>query len=226
MSAVNLAETAVKTRRQAARVGRAAARVGCVFGGGRIDDAVEQSAGGYGSGRSPSRDPVITPRQTRLFRAADLRAFQRTIRRLAGHTDVWRARSCAVIVPSAAAADQLRRTFENHRLLATSSADRALCLPQILTRSGWYDAMHSRLPSPPRRLTDLEREVLLNAAARDVAASEMEPPFRLRAGLARRDARALRRSAAARLVGRRLRARAGARAASATPTTIAARRGC
>ena len=43
--------------------------------------------------------------------------------------------------------------------------------------------MHSRLPSPPRRLTDLEREVLLNAAARDAAASEAEPPFRLRAGL-------------------------------------------
>ena len=126
---------------------------------------------------------MITPRQTRLFRAADLRAFQRTIRRLAGHTDVWRARSCAVIVPSAAAADQLRRTLENHRLLAASPADRALVLPHILTRSGWYDAMHSRLPSPPRRLTDLEREVLLNAAARDVAASDVEPPFRLRAGL-------------------------------------------
>lgn len=126
---------------------------------------------------------MITPRQTRLFRAPDLRAFQRTIRRLAGHTDVWRARSCAVIVPSAAAADQLRRTLENHRLLATSPADRALALPQILTRSGWYDAMHAQLPSPPRRLTDLEREVLLNAAARDVAAAEAEPPFRLRAGL-------------------------------------------
>jgi RecB family exonuclease len=126
---------------------------------------------------------VITPRQTRLFRAPDLRAFQRTIRRLASHTDVWRARSCAVIVPSAAAADQLRRTLENHRLSASSRTDRALALPQILTRSGWYDAMHSRLPSLPRRLTDLEREVLLNAAARDAAASEMEPPFRLRAGL-------------------------------------------
>ena len=125
---------------------------------------------------------MITPRQTRLFRAADLRAFQRTIRRLAGHTDVWRARSCAVIVASAAGADQLRRTFENHRLSGTSPADRALGLPQILTRSGWYDAMHSRLPSPPRRLTDLEREVLLNAAARDAATTE-EPPFRLRAGL-------------------------------------------
>lgn len=126
---------------------------------------------------------MITPRQTRLFRVADLRAFQRTIRRLASHTDMWRARSCAIIVPSAAAADQLRRTFENHQLLGTSSSDRALCLPQILTRSGWYDAMHSRLPSPPRRLTDLEREVLLNAAARDAAAAEVEPPFRLRAGL-------------------------------------------
>ena len=58
-----------------------------------------------------------------------------------------------------------------------------LFLPQILTRSGWYDAMHARLPSPPRRLTDLEREVLLNAASREVAASDVEPPFRLRPGL-------------------------------------------
>ena len=126
---------------------------------------------------------MITPRQTRLFRAPDLRAFQRTIRRLASHADIRRARDCAVIVPSAAAADQLRRTLENHRLLGSSTADRAVFLPQILTRSGWYDAMHSRLPSPPRRLTDLEREVLLNAAARDAAASDAEPPFRLRAGL-------------------------------------------
>ena len=126
---------------------------------------------------------MITPRQTRLFRAADLRAFQRTIRRLASHDDVWQARSCGVIVPSAAAADQLRRTIENHRLLGRSSTDRALVLPQILTRSGWYDAMHARLAMPPRRLSDLEREVLLNAAAREVAASEVEPPFRLRAGL-------------------------------------------
>ena len=125
---------------------------------------------------------MITARQTRLFRVPDLRAFQRTIRRLAGHTEVTRARSCAVIVPSAAAADQLRRTFENARLVGGSAGDRALWLPQILTRSGWYDAMHSRLPSPPRRLTDLERDVLLNAAARD-AAADVEPPFRLRAGL-------------------------------------------
>jgi RecB family exonuclease len=126
---------------------------------------------------------VITPRQTRLFRAADLRTFQRTIRSLASHADVGRSRNCVVIVPTAGAADQLRRTIENQHLLGTTHADRAIVLPQILTRLGWYDAMHARLPAPPRRLTDLEREVLLNAAARDVAKTDVEPPFRLRAGL-------------------------------------------
>ena len=96
---------------------------------------------------------------------------------------MWRARNCVVIVPSAAAADQLRRTFENHHLLRASRDDRALGLPQILTRAAWYDAMHAGLAAPPRRLADLEREVLLNAAARDAAAADAQPPFRLRAGL-------------------------------------------
>ena len=91
-------------------------------------------------------------------------------------------RRSAAIVPSAAAADQLRRTLEDHHLQSQSSADRALWLPQILTRSGWYDAMHAGLPVPPRRLSALEREVLLNAAARD-ASKDIAPPFRLRPGL-------------------------------------------
>jgi len=125
---------------------------------------------------------VITPRQTRLYRAEDLRSFQRIIRHRARQTDVWRAQNCAVIVPSAAAADELRRTLENHHLQTNASSDRALCLPQLLTRAGWYDAMHARLPEPPRRLSELEREVLVSAAARDVA-KDVEPPFRLRAGL-------------------------------------------
>ena len=125
---------------------------------------------------------MITPRQTRLYRVPDLRSFQRTIRRLLSHSDVRRVRRSAAIVPSAAAADQLRRTLENHHLQSQSSADRALWLPQILTRSGWYDAMHAGLPVPPRRLSALEREVLLNAAARD-ASKDIAPPFRLRPGL-------------------------------------------
>jgi RecB family exonuclease len=125
---------------------------------------------------------VITPRQTRLFRAADLRTFRRTIHQLVDHPDVGRVRDSVVLVPSAAAADQLRRTVENRQLGSAAPVDRAVWLPHILTRAGWYDEMHSRLPSPPRRLGELEREVLLNAAARE-AAAVVEPPFRLRAGL-------------------------------------------
>ena len=92
-------------------------------------------------------------------------------------------RSCAVIVPSVAAADQLRRTLENQTLAQKASSDRAVCLPHIVTRAGWYDELHSRMTLPPRRLGDLEREVLLKAAARATAGSENSAPFRLRAGL-------------------------------------------
>ncbi|MSO57207.1 MAG: PD-(D/E)XK nuclease family protein [Acidobacteria bacterium] len=126
---------------------------------------------------------MSTPRQTRLFRAEDLRAFQRTIRSLAEYSDISQLRNCGVIVPSVAAGDQLRRTIENRHLQSTTSSDRALCLPLILTRSGWYDAMHARMAAPPRRLSDLEREVIMNAAAREVASSDIGAPFRLRAGL-------------------------------------------
>ena len=114
---------------------------------------------------------MITTRQTRLFRVADLRAFQTAIRRLTDHDDVARLRDCAVIVPTEGAGEQLRRTLENHQL------------PHILTRASWYDVMQARLGSPPRRLTDLEREVILGAVARQVAASEIGSPFRLRPGM-------------------------------------------
>jgi RecB family exonuclease/inactivated superfamily I helicase len=126
---------------------------------------------------------VITPRQTRLFRVATLRDFQRAIRLLAGHVEMAQLRTCAVIVPTVAAADQLRRTLEDRALQSKRSTDRALLLPLILTRSGWYDEMHARLVSPPPRLSDLEREVLLKAAARHVAESSDDAPFRMRAGL-------------------------------------------
>jgi hypothetical protein len=59
---------------------------------------------------------VVTPRTSRLIRAADLQAFQRAIVALvpAGAAD---ARDCAVIVPSRSAAEELRRTIENAMLL-------------------------------------------------------------------------------------------------------------
>ena len=50
--------------------------------------------------------------------------------------------------------------------------------------------MHARLPSPPRRLSDLEREVLLKAAAREIAGVRDRRAVPAASRAARRDARA------------------------------------
>jgi len=125
---------------------------------------------------------VITPRRTRLHRASNLRAFQRAIRTLTDHASLPALRDSAVIVPSRAAADELRRTLENRAFGTRQTQDAALALPQIVTRDGWYDLMHSRLPAISRRASELEREVILGAAAREIE-RDKRPPFRMRAGL-------------------------------------------
>jgi RecB family exonuclease len=100
---------------------------------------------------------------------------------------VSQLRECVVIVPSGAAADQLRRSLEDEAFGAssagTASVDRAICFPRIVTRAGWYGEMHRRLASPPPTLSDLEREVLLSAAAGRAVAGGSATPFKLRAGL-------------------------------------------
>ena len=55
--------------------------------------------------------------------------------------------------------------------------------PDLVTRDEWYRRMHDRLPSAPPRLSPFEREVLARAAAREVIAAGLVPPFRLRPGL-------------------------------------------
>jgi hypothetical protein len=57
-----------------------------------------------------------------------------------------------------------------------------MVMPLIVTRAMLYEELHARLPEPPRRLTELEREVLLKAAAHEVL-TRIEAPFRLRPGL-------------------------------------------
>jgi RecB family exonuclease len=139
---------------------------------------------------------VITPRRTRLLRAHDLRAFHRAIAETACPPDVARCRSCTVIVPTTAAAAELRVTLENLLMLGASGAGeasgalgainphrRAIALPDLVTRDEWYRRMHERLPSAPPLLSRLEREVLADAAARDAVDSGFAPPFRLRPGL-------------------------------------------
>jgi RecB family exonuclease len=89
------------------------------------------------------------------------------------------ARKCAVLVPTRGAARELRRTLEN---IGLASVD-AFLLPDLLTRSDFYDRLHADLTDVPPMLTPQEREVLLRCAARNVSAHGTMPPFSLRAGL-------------------------------------------
>jgi inactivated superfamily I helicase len=122
---------------------------------------------------------VITPRTTRLLRAHDLRALQRTI--VSVLPPGLARRSVAVIVPTRSAAEQLRRTIEN--LVFAEGAEGAVVLPDLLTREEWYLRLHERLPEAPPLVTEFEREVLLRLAAEDAAGGGAPAPFRLRPGL-------------------------------------------
>ncbi|HET7697936.1 MAG TPA: PD-(D/E)XK nuclease family protein [Vicinamibacterales bacterium] len=121
---------------------------------------------------------MITPRTTRLVRAADLQAFQRAI--LASiPADPIAARGCAVIVPSRSAAEELRRTMEN----AALAAGAAIVIPDLATRDEWYARLRERLPGAPPLLTAFHREALLRRSAIRATQAGAEPPFNLRAGL-------------------------------------------
>lgn len=127
---------------------------------------------------------MITPRATRLVRADSLPALHRALCALACHGDLSDVRQRVVIVPSRAAGLQLRQTLEQrHFESAPAGQDTVLVLPDLLTRDDWYQRMHERAGFEERRLTTLEREVILGAAAREAIEAGAVPPFRLRPGL-------------------------------------------
>ena len=127
---------------------------------------------------------MTPPRATRLVVAATLPGFQRAVGGLAVRGGLADIRRRVVLVPSRAAADQLRHSLEARQFDAASRAgDAALVLPDLLTRDEWYQRMHERAGLPERRLTAIEREVILAAAAREAIEAGARPPFRLRAGL-------------------------------------------
>ena len=91
-----------------------------------------------------------------------------------------------MLVPTRAAAEQLRRTIEHLYTDTDARAriDRHVCvLPQLLTRDEWYHELHKRLAHVPPLLSVFEREVIARAAARDAVTSGASPPFKLRPGL-------------------------------------------
>ena len=131
-------------------------------------------------GENADATNVITPRQTRLFSAPTLAAFHRAIAaRVADVRLAIEGSEPAILVPTRAAADQLRRTL---RELGASGRD-ATVRPAILSRGDWYDWLQKHAAKPVHLLTQIEREVLGGLAARDASAAGSPPPFRLRPGI-------------------------------------------
>lgn len=123
---------------------------------------------------------MTTPRSTCLHRAVDPEGFRRAIADIVAEAQPLAARDVFVVVPTRAAADELRRTLEQ---LAWAGGAAALCLPLIGTRGDLLDELARRLAEPPPRLNGFDREVMLARAARDARAAGAEPPFAVRPGL-------------------------------------------
>jgi len=123
---------------------------------------------------------VITPRLTCLVSAPDLASYREAILDRACEGTVGDIRGRAVIVPSRAAAEQLRRTIEDRRL---GGGPGAVVLPSMLTREEWRAALHGSVPDAPIGANTFEREVLLQASARAAASGAAPPPFTIRPGL-------------------------------------------
>ena len=102
---------------------------------------------------------MITPRRTRLVRVPDLHAFRHAIVGLSLSGDPERLISRVVLVPTEGAARQLRRTLRSPQV------------PALATRDEFYDGLHARLDTPPPRLTAFDRDVILQAAAREASAT-------------------------------------------------------
>ncbi len=122
---------------------------------------------------------MTTSRRIRLFDAPDLPSFRRAVAGCLDWDRPWDLREALVLVPSRAAADQLRWTLEQH-LLAERSV---LVLPRVATRDELYGELHRRGCDVAPRLGGVERLVCGRAAAEEVRAAGVEPPFKLHPGL-------------------------------------------
>ena len=122
---------------------------------------------------------AVTPRLSRLIRAGSLRALQDTLIGMMGGGDALWAADTFILVPTRAAAEQLRRTVED-RVLPERGA---LAWPAVGTRSDWYQALRDRAPAIGSTLTGVEREAILARVAREVSLDGIEPPFALRPAL-------------------------------------------
>ncbi len=121
-----------------------------------------------------------TPRRIRLVRTDGPRALHEALSSLcAAHADRDQGR-CGVLVPTRSSATLLRQTLQD---LGSGQERGASSRSEFMTREQWYERLHGALAGAPPRLSPIEREVMLAAAARDAAARGDAPPFALRPGL-------------------------------------------
>ena len=88
---------------------------------------------------------MITPRRIRLLGSPDLAGYRSTLVDLTRALDASTAPDTFVVVPTTAAAEQLRRTLDARLRDHTPR-------PHIGPRSAFYDALISRLPERLRLL--------------------------------------------------------------------------
>lgn len=111
---------------------------------------------------------MINPRRIRLVRAPDLASYRQHLVALARTATA----DTFVLVPTTAAADQLKRSVGNLKVGY-----------HIGSRSELYDELIARLASPIRLLTPFEREAMLAAGAREAEEGGARPPFHVRPAL-------------------------------------------
>ena len=121
---------------------------------------------------------MITPRTTRLVRAANLRSFRSTLVALATEGSPFDARNRLIIVPTRAAAHLLLRSIEDG-----TREPAATVLPDMVTRAELHERLFERASPHTRPFTVQEREALLTVACRVAIEAGSKPPFRIRPGL-------------------------------------------
>jgi RecB family exonuclease len=124
----------------------------------------------------------VSTQQRTLIRTRTLAGFRRALETLTHAPDPLAARRRAVIVPTRAAAELLRQQIET---AADRRGEAAVILPDLATRDEWMARLHGALPDAPPMLDRIERQVVLEHAARQVARRTRMggSPFRLRPGL-------------------------------------------
>lgn len=117
-----------------------------------------------------------------LIRTTDVAGFRRAVVRLASEGALAEIRQRLIIVPTRASVELLRQTIERH---LDAAGHPVAILPDLVTRDEWMARWMLALPSAPRLLSRVEREVLMTVAAEATAARPKmgQSPFRLRPGL-------------------------------------------